>query len=112
MTLASSDIEADLFYVADDGVSVFKRAVHEINETTGQPTGKVQMGFKVCVCDEFVEGAAEQIARALNRLPKAEAILIDVASTIRSETANWDRGDDFPQAILDRADAVEEWMVS
>lgn len=109
MTLASSDIEADLFYVADDGRTVFKRPVHEINETTGQPTGKVQMGFKVCVCDEFVDGAAEQIVRSLNRLPKAEAILVDVASAIRSEGAI---PLDDPANLAGRADAIEEWMVS
>jgi hypothetical protein len=46
------------------------------------------------------EGSAGEIARALNRLPEAEALLIEIASAIRS-------GADAQPL----ADQIEEWVV-
>lgn len=60
----------------------------------------VMQGDKhVCMC-AGIEGAAEEIARSLNRLPEAEALLIETASAIRS-------GADAQPL----ADKIEEWVV-
>jgi len=58
------------------------------------------MGFVVCTCDEDVDGAAEEIVKALNDMPKALALLVEIAGEIRA-------GAD-PQGL---ADKIEEWVV-
>ena len=70
------------------------------------------MGFVVCTCDEDVEGAAEEIARSLNRLPEAEAILIDVAGKIRAEEATDPHGKNHLGDLPKVAAAIEDWMCS
>lgn len=82
-----------LFYVADDGRSVYQRP-HETD------AGGTAMGFRVCVCDPDVEGAAAEIVRALNRLPQAEGVLIEVAQAIRA-------GGDAQE----QADKIEAWVL-
>lgn len=51
-----------------EGLQVVKRPV--VN-----PAGGTTMGFRVCTVNEYVDGAAEVIADALNRLPELEAAL-------------------------------------
>lgn len=76
------------------------------NEVYQRPDGG-QMGFRVCTCAEDVGGAAQEIARALNRLPEAEALLVDIVSAIRQVGG----GLTGPAAELtSRANAIEEWM--
>ena len=80
-----------LFYVSDvDDVPVVMRR----DET--DPDNAVV----VCLCMSPIEGVAEEIARSLNRLPEAEAILIHTAQSIRA-------GAEPPEL----ADALEEWAV-
>lgn len=56
----------------------------------------------ICVISvQAPEGTAEQIARSLNRLPKAEALLIEVAQAIRA-------GGDAQE----QADLIEEFVVN
>jgi hypothetical protein len=57
----------------------------------------------VCECSDFIAGAAEQIARALNRLPKAEELLVQAAQTLRGGVIE-------PPAEL--ATEIEEWMIN
>lgn len=49
------------------GRDVFKAPVTRVYSDGSQGWG---MGFKICVCDEFVDGAAEHIAIALNEYEK------------------------------------------
>lgn len=39
------------------------------------PNGASTLGFQVCQCSEYVDGAAKTIADALNRLPQLETML-------------------------------------
>lgn len=89
-----SDIETNIFYA--EGNKVYRL----------DADGPVW----VASANPDIEGAAEQIVRALNRMPKAEAILIDVCAKIRTREAGPDDGD---TAEIDAcADAIEEWMVN
>lgn len=54
--------EKDLYYV--QGRCVMARSVETDN---GDGTSSMTMGFKVCTAAEFVDGAAEEIAAALNK---------------------------------------------
>lgn len=112
MTIASADIETDLFFAR--GNMVYRRGIVEARETDGQLTGRETEEVFVCEASDFIDGGAEQIVRALNRLPKAEAILIDVAQTIRLADENHDPDSraGFPIELVNRADAIEEWMVN
>lgn len=114
MTLASSDLETDLFY-AEAGY-VYRRGVIEASDITNQPTGASTEPLTIGYCGDFhdldtAQQFAEQIARALNRLPKAEAILVDLVGAIR-ETADLVGQHQGSTALTERADAVEEWMIN
>lgn len=63
------------------------------------PDGRLE---EVATASPFIDGAAEQIARALNRLPEAEQLLIQAAQALRS-------GDE--KRVNDMADVIEDWMV-
>lgn len=104
MTLANAEVETDLYYA--EGTKVYRRGVVEVSDITNEPTGRAIEEQFICECSDFVEGAAEQIVRALNRLPKAEAILVDVVGTIRAAET------DDCKELVTRADAIEEWMCS
>lgn len=104
MTLANAEVETDLYYA--EGTKVYRRGVVEVSDITNEPTGRAIEEQFICECSDFVEGAAEQIVRALNRLPKAEAVLVDVVARIRAEA---ERADDIA-GLEDVADAIEEWM--
>lgn len=56
--------EAPLYYAK--GLEVWKRPVERPGKTPG--TTDSTFGFKVCECNEYVEGAAEEIAAALNHM--------------------------------------------
>lgn len=88
--------EDPLFYATPANPMGF--AVHKRPEQTSWGT---VLGFRACVCDE--DAYAEQIARALNRLPVAERMLIEVAAIMRSGDA--DRANKM-------ADAIEEWFIN
>lgn len=103
MAIENADLEGDLYYVGDDGLSVFKRPVQSFRED-GTSAGST-MGFKVCTTDEWVDGAAVEIARSLNRLPKAEALMIKVAGSIREGAEPQPLADEIEQWIVDGADA-------
>lgn len=81
------------FYSAQ-GLAVVKRPV--VNASGGTTTG-----FTVCHVNEYIDGAAETIADALNRLPEAEAMLVKAASALR--------GNDEVEVNL-IADQIEDWM--
>lgn len=58
----------------------------------------------VCqIADGAPEGSAEQIARALNRLPKAEALLVELAAVLREAGA-------VVYGLSERADKIEEFF--
>lgn len=81
-------------YYRAEGLDVVKRPV--VN-----PGGGITTGFTVCRTNEYVEGAAETVADALNRLPEAEALLVKAASALRS-------GDEVQVNLI--ADLIEDWM--
>jgi hypothetical protein len=83
--------EDELFYVEEK--SVWRRA-----EGEGEPTW-------VCECSDHIEGAAEQIARSLNRLPKAEAMLVEVRGLIV------EKKDVIFAELLDAADKIEAFIL-
>lgn len=97
MSLHNAELETDLFYVIkesewSDGYdatcdTVNKRGLVEAKDTTNQPTGNECPPVEVCLVNPEVEGAAEEIARALNRLPKMEALLIEAAAVMRGDSA-------------------------
>lgn len=80
------ETEMDLFYA--EGDTVHKRGLVEANETDHALTGQEVAGFWVCQCSDFIPGAPEQIARALNRLPKLEVLLVEIAGVLRSGEAD------------------------
>lgn len=83
-----------LFYVAE-GEDQYGGMAAVMRRDETDPDNAVM----VCVVGQ-IEGVAEEIARSLNRLPEAEALLIHTAQSIRA-------GAD-PQPL---ADALEEWAV-
>lgn len=52
-----------LYFVGADGMTVHQRPVETDN---GDGTSTVRLGFLVCTAAQFVDGAAEAIAKALN----------------------------------------------
>lgn len=62
----------------------------------------------VAECSDFIDGAAGQIARALNRLPQAEALLVGAAAALRS----LDGGTVVSTLAQDLAEQIEDWMVN
>lgn len=86
------------FYVKDNGLEVFSR-----------PPSPTLLGFRVCTAEEDVDGAAEEIATALNRLPEAEAKLLEIVAAIRQigDTLTGPAAD-----LLTKAQAIEDWMVN
>ena len=65
--------------------------------------------FEGCACSPDVDGAAEEIATALNRLPEAEAKLLEIVAAIRQVggTLTGPAAD-----LLTKAQAIEDWMVN
>jgi hypothetical protein len=87
MAIEDAELETDLFYVDDagcaDDIVVRKRGLVEHTEG-GELTGREAMGIDVvCAVDPQYPDYAQQIAHALNRLPKAERLLIEVAAKLR-----------------------------
>lgn len=89
MSLHNAELETDLFYVAleSDPVVIMRRGLVEAKDTTNQPTGTEVEETWVCEPNPEIDGAADQIARALNRLPKMEALLIEAAAVMRGDSA-------------------------
>lgn len=121
MSLHDAELETDLFYVQDDPYepTVLKRGLVEAKDTTHQLTGMEIPGAWICHVNPEIDGAPEEIARALNRLPKLEALLIDAASALRGEvqTIYKDNGEPFSteeilQQVEDNRAAVLERIIS
>lgn len=91
MSLHNAELETDLFYAEREEhtgcTKVMKRGLVEAKDTTNQPTGTEIEGTWICHVNPEIDGAPEEIARALNRLPKMEALLIEAAAVMRGDSA-------------------------
>jgi hypothetical protein len=102
MTIADAELEHDQFF-AQEGM-VYRRGVMEIDPANNTEVLRSYDETHICTEGEDApDGTATQIAYALNRLPKLERKLIEIAGAIRS-------GDE--EALNTLADEIEELIVN
>jgi len=100
-----------IYYVPDGS----PRLVYRRPVTTEEGT---VMGFRVCETDEYIDGAAEEIAHALNELPKVQLLLIEAAQALREavnhigEPYTTKEGKPYKEAAEATAAKIEDWMTA